>query len=200
LVESAELPSLSNRSVLGWLQRPSSYMANPLNHSFRIGETYQDRLGKYKVTSIEGNLLVYEYADGIQHKGDTETKWRIHRNILSEQSPPHIVRPLRRPRSDHDEEFFTYDQVSPIIVDIVEAYGKSHKDYMTHEKIVAELMKHPAGQLILNLPHDRSQRYWAGVMLACFSKVFTEGRSEWSARFDQKEIDGDWAYRVSHEK
>ena len=175
-------------------------MANPLNHSFRIGETFQDRLGKYQVICIEGNRLVFEYADGMRHEGNTEIKWQIHRNILSEQSAPHTARPLRLPRSGNTEEFFTQTEVFPIIANVVEAYGKRRKGYMAHEKIVAKFMKHPEGQLILHRPHDKSNLWWAGNMVALFNRGVTEGRSIWSARFDRKEIHGDWAYRVSHEK
>ena len=151
----------------------------------------------YKVISVDGNQLIYDYGDGIQHRGDTEIKWRIYHNMLSEKNPSQTTHPSQRLRSLDDEDFFTYPEVSPIIGDIVEAYGKNHDDYMTHEKIVAELMKHPEGQLILSRPHDRSNRYWAGVMVACFSKKFTGGSSEWNKRFDEpKKIGSAWAYRV----
>jgi hypothetical protein len=176
-------------------------MTNRPNPSFTIGETYQDREGMYKVISVEGNQLIYDYGDGIQHRGNTEIKWRIHHNMLSEKNPPQPTRPSQPLRSHDGEDFFTYDEVSPIIGDIVEAYGKSHDDYMTHEKIVVELMKHPEGQLILSRPHDRSNRYWAGVMVACFSKKFTGGSSEWNNRFDEpKKIGSAWAYRILGKK
>jgi hypothetical protein len=54
-------------------------------HSIAVGETYQDRKGPYKVLSVDGNILVYEYADGIKRTGDATTKWTIQQNIHSDQ-------------------------------------------------------------------------------------------------------------------
>ena len=167
------------------------------NHAFVIGETYRDRVAAYKVVSVEGNRLVYDYGDGTQHEGDADIKWRIHRNMLSEQDSRQPWRTSQVYQARDGEESFTYDEVSSIIGDIIESYAKGHRDYMTHDKIVAEFLKHPEGQAILSRPHDRSDRWWAGVIVACFSKKFTDGTSEWNNRFDKpKKIGAAWAYRV----
>lgn len=175
-------------------------MANLLNHSFVIGETYLDRAGTYRVISIDGDRLVYEYADGIPHEGSAERKWCIHRSIVSEQSAPHTACPSQRRRSANGEGFFTYEEVSPIFADVIKAYGKRHENFMTHEEIVAAFMEHPEGQPILNRPHDSSNLYWAGVMKAHFSRKYNGGKSEWDDSFEGKKIGSDWAYRVRRKK
>jgi hypothetical protein len=136
-----------------------------------------------RLQSVVENRLVCEYANGIRKEQSAEAKWRIHRNILSEQSATPIVYPSQRPRSPSDENFWSHEEVSPIFAGVIKAYGKRHKDFMAHGKIVAAFMEHPEGQMILNRPHDRSNLYWVGVMVAWFSKVFTDGRSEWGQFF-----------------
>ena len=172
-------------------------MANRQNHSFVVGETYRDRRGTYKVISVQENRLTYDYGDGIPLIGDAETKWQIHSNLLSEQNPPHTASSSQRPRPTNNEQFWAYDEVAAIFVEVVTAYGKRHTDFMAHETMVSALMEHPEGKRILERPHDdRSNEYWVGVMLAWFSRAFTEGRSEWENSLERKKIGSAWAYRV----
>lgn len=166
------------------------------NHSFVVGKTYQDHVGTYKVVSIDGNHLVFKTTDGIEHAGDVEHKWRIYCSILSGESPPHASPSLQRPQSANRGKFITNDEASPIFADVIKAYGKKHKDFMTHERIVAAFMKHREGQLLLNRPHEGSNSYWTGVKMAWFSRVFTEGRSRWEGCFERTKIGSAWAYRV----
>ncbi len=166
-------------------------------NSFALGETYRDRNGVYRVISIEENRLVYDYGDGIQHKGDAEIKWRIHCNIISEQNSRNVPSPSQQPQSSNDVEFWTYDAVSPIFAEVIKTYGRTHKDFMTHEEIVAAFMDNREGQLILNRPHDeRSNLYWAGVMKAHFSRKYNSGTSEWDDCFEPMKIGQHYAYRV----
>lgn len=70
------------------------------NHAFAVGETYRDRRGTYRVMSIEGNRIVYDYGDGVPLNADAETKWRIDRNIhLDERSS--LPAPIARPAAGH---------------------------------------------------------------------------------------------------
>ncbi len=166
-----------------------------MNHSFEMGKTYLDHVGTYKVVSIDGSRLVFATADGIEHEGDAEIKWRIYRNILSGESAPHTSPSLQRP-SVNGATSIANDEASPIFADVIRAYGKSHKDFMPHKKIVAAFMEHPEGQRILNRPHDRPNKNWVGVKLAGFSRVFTEGRSPWEGCFKREKVGSAWAYRV----
>jgi hypothetical protein len=87
--------------------------------------------------------------------------------------------------------------VAAIFGEIVTMYGKKHADFMRHENMVAAFIEHPEGRRILERPHDsRPSEYWVGVMLAWFSRTFTEGRSEWENRLERKKIGSAWAYRL----
>ncbi len=165
-----------------------------MNHSFEVGKTYRDHVGAYKVVAIDLNRLIYVTTDGTEHEGDAELKWRIYSYLLSETGVPQTPRSLQQ-RSAGGGDFYCNDEVSPIFAHVIKAYGKRHKDFMTHKKIVAAFMEHPEGQLILKRPHDRTNRYWVGVMMAWFSRTFTEGRSDWDSSFERKKIGPAWAYR-----
>jgi hypothetical protein len=62
---------------------------------FVIGETYADRVGEYKVISVEGKKMVFEYTNGRRCKGHTKPKALIYRNILLEEKFPHLIRPKK---------------------------------------------------------------------------------------------------------
>lgn len=147
-----------------------------------------------------GNRLIYEYADGIQHEGNAEAKWRIHRNVLSEKSASLPVSLPQRSRSDDKKGFFTHAEAFPIIANAIETYCRSNNQYMTHDEIVEAVMKDPQGQVILDRRPDKTKLWSAGVMVAWFSKIFTDGTSEWDGRFDREKICGVWAYRVRRKK
>ena len=177
-------------------------MATSFTPSFVVGDTYQDRRGTYKVISVEGNCLIYDYGDGVPQKGDAERKWEIHRNILlAEQRPRHVANASQRMRSASDEEFWTYEEISPIFAEVIKAYGKKHKDFMTHEKIITAFMEHAEGKLILSRPHDdRPNLYWAGVMKAHFSRKYNSGTSEWDDCFEPKPSAEGYGYRARRVK
>ena len=165
-----------------------------MNHSFVVGESYQDRVGTYTVKSVDGNCLLYEYVDGIQHDADPSVKWRIHKNMFLEQGVRAII--SKREPSHHDAGFFTHAEVFPIIANAIDTYSSRHFTYMTHEEIVEALITDGRAQDILERRVDKSQSWSASVMVAWFSKIFTDGTSEWDARFERKKIGLAWAYRV----
>jgi len=172
-------------------------MAKP---SFVVGETYQDHNGPYKVISIEGNVLVYAYADGIQHKGDAGIKWTIHCNILSGYSALQSAHLSQRLQSANGGEFFTHAEAFPLIAKAIETYSTVHTDFMKHGEIVQAVMKDPQGQVILERRSDKTKLWLAGCMVAWFSKVFTDGRSDYESCFERKKIGSAWAYRVRQRK
>ena len=56
-------------------------------------------------------------------------------------------------------------------------------DLLTREKIVGAMLEHPHATVPLdNCPKDKTREWWASDMVAFFSKVYTEGRSEWPIR------------------
>ena len=95
-----------NRGGIGWdstgKQNPSD-VGHPISQRpplpFVIGETYADRVGEYKVISVEGNKMVFEYTDGRRCNGQTETKALIYRNILLEEKFSHVIQRKKRLKS-----------------------------------------------------------------------------------------------------
>jgi len=171
---------------------------------FIVGETYSDRLGDYRVISLEGNRLVFEYTDGRRSEGTIEQKALIYRNILLEKNSPQPVRPNRSSSSGaRSEHFFTHDDVFPLIAKVIENQSAGSADYVTHDRIVSGLLKLKEAQAFLEgCPTDKSRTksWWAHCMVAWFSKVFTDGRSEWDRQFERKRIGKKWAYRLPTKK
>src|SRR5947208_1224225 len=125
--------------------------------SFTVGETYWDRRDAYKVISIEGDRLVYEYSNGLRKEDSAEAKWRIHCNILLEQSASNPVAHPQYRAIDTGEGFFTHAEAFPIIGKAIEAHSKTHGDYMTHDDLVQAIMKDPQGQVILDRRPDKTR-------------------------------------------
>lgn len=169
---------------------------------FVVGNIYADRLGEYKVISVEGNRIVFEYTGGRRLEGDAKQKALIYRNILLEQKAPRSLESHHSIHSyDHCLHAFTHIDIFPIIAAIIESQFARVNNYVVHDAIVNELLKHPEAEPFLaSCPKDesRTSTWWAHNMVAWFSKVFTEGRSDWNDRFERLKIDGKWAYRVKH--
>lgn len=167
---------------------------------FVVGEIYADRLGEYKVISLNGNRIVFEYTDGRRSEGDAKQKALIYQNILLEKKRPLQITPRTSLRSYNNSiHAFTHDDVFPIITKIIERLHVESRDYVTHDKIVNALLKQPEAEpFLVGCPTDESRTtaWWAHNMIAWFSKVFTDGRSDWISRFERNKIDGKWAYKV----
>lgn len=67
-------------------------MSSQPRYQFVIGETYADRLGEYKVISLNDSRMVIEYADGTRKEATTKTKAEIYRNIQLERG---LMRPVQ---------------------------------------------------------------------------------------------------------
>jgi hypothetical protein len=174
-------------------------MTRQSSQPFVVGGTYADRRGEYKVISLEGKRVELEYKDGTRGIGDVEIKARIHQNILLEQNARHPVQAPRPSYSrDREERYFSHADVFPIIAEIIESLSGPSRDYVTHDRIVEAMQAHPKARLVLdNCPEGKTREWWALDMVAFFSKVYTEGRSPWSSRFERTEIDDKYAYRVA---
>lgn len=170
---------------------------------FIIGDTYADRIGEYKVVSLEGNRIVFEYGDGRRLEGDAKQKALIYGNILLEKKKPQSFVISRSLNSyDHSVHAFTHNEVFPIIAAIIESQFAQLRDYVTHDAIVDTLLKQPEAEpLLASCPKDESRttRWWAHNMVAWFSKVFTDGKSDWNSRFKRLKINKKWAYKVCEE-
>jgi hypothetical protein len=168
---------------------------------FVVGATYADRIGEYKVISVENTRIVFEYADGQRCEGDAEQKARIYRNIQLESKSPTPAQPRRRVRiSKNSVHAFTHADVFPVIAAIIEAHSSQSSNYITHDEIVEILLKCPeAGPFLNACPTEerKSTEWWAHNMVAWFSKVFTDGLTDWNHRFERTKIDNKWAYKVA---
>jgi hypothetical protein len=169
---------------------------------FVVGGSYADRNGKYRVISLTAEKMEIEYEDGRRATGSVGTRTEIYRNILREQN---IHRPLRqrRPLTSQRESgtYFTHADVFPIIVEIIEAHSRISEEYITHDEIVSAMLDHPEARIALdNCPANKTQQWWASDMVAFFSKVYTERRSEWQGRFDRDRIEGNYAYKLAGAK
>jgi hypothetical protein len=165
---------------------------------FVIGENYADRLGRYRVISLEDNRIVFEYTDGRRSEGDAKQKELIYKNILLEKRSPRPIQPRNSLPSYHQSAHgFTQSDTFPIIAEIIEHLFEKSREYVTHDAVVGALLKHPEAEPILSYcPKNESTEWWASNMVAWFSQAFTVGRSDWNNRFERKKIDGKWAYKV----
>jgi hypothetical protein len=173
-------------------------MTQQLSPFFVVGENYADRLGEYRVISLEGNRVFFEYADGRRSDGDAKRKELIYRNILLEKRSPRPIQPRNPVQSYHQNAHgFTQSDIFPIIAKIIEHLFEKSRQYVTHGAIVNALLKHPEAEPILSsCPKEKSTEWWASNMVAWFSQAITVGLSDWNNRFERKKIDGKWAYKA----
>jgi hypothetical protein len=169
-------------------------------YPFVVGGNYCDRLGEYRVISLDGNRMVFEYSDGVRRDGEIERKALIYENILRERR---LVQPILRSRSVNtraqNDNSFSHEDVFPLIAAIIELHSSRSAQFQAHDEIVFALLERPEAQPFLDsCPTDESKTrtWWAHNMVAWFSKVFTDGQSDWQNRFERKKLDGKWAYRV----
>jgi hypothetical protein len=175
-------------------------MAKP---NFILGETYHDNNGPYLVTGFDGTTISYKYiagahADDKERTGNAEIKWRIECNLR--RGPTPLFSSSGSSASSDGAGFFTHAEAFPIVANVIETYSQTHADFMVHETIIEALLKTPEAQRIAARRPDRTPRWCAGQMVAWFSKVFTDGRSDWEGRFERKRISAKWAYRVRRGK
>lgn len=88
----------------------------------------------------------------------------------------------------------------PIIAQVIISQHEAKRGYVTHDEIVAALLRDPDGSTAVDRALgqsdlDHSREWLAANMVAWFSQRITVGDSEWSEQFDRKHIDGKWAYR-----
>jgi hypothetical protein len=69
-------------------------------HNFRVGEEYANRLGKYRVLSIDDPTITVQYADQRILKADITTLARIWENMQAEAGPDRVPEePKAAPRT-----------------------------------------------------------------------------------------------------
>jgi len=82
-----------------------------MNHPFRVGGRYRNRIGEYEVIELNGPRMVIRYSDGRTLETEVATQARIWQNIqIRERAPHHPPEPTPdphpqlppRPRSPQD--------------------------------------------------------------------------------------------------
>lgn len=163
---------------------------------FIVGEAYEDELGKYKVLSVEGVRMTFERDGTTQHTDNIPLKARIHRRIVSERLHP---RPLnyQQAHSGSGTSEYTYEDVTPLVAEVIDRHSERSREYLPHDDLQKELLRDPHARTIIDrIPPTAKRRTpeaWAGVIIAGFSKQWTEGR--WP-RFEREKIRKGHAWRV----
>jgi hypothetical protein len=166
---------------------------------FIVGATYEDELGKYTVLSVEGALMTFERPDGSKkHTTDIPLKARIHKRILAErQNPGQRLQNLQQLRTGSRTSEYTYEDVTPFVVDAIDKHSRRSREYMPHLMLRSALLSEPhARSIIENLrptPKLKTPEAWAGVIIAGFSKQWKAGL--WP-RFERRKTGRGHEWRV----
>jgi len=164
---------------------------------FKIGEMYEDWDGTYKVVSLDGDRVTFVRPDGTQDSGTIEGKFRIYQNVLLKRKHPNPLS-YHESRSGSHESAYTYEEATPIVAEVIDKHSKRSTDYIDHAHIVEALLGDPEACSIIDRIHDdKSPEGRAGVIIAGFSKQWTEGRWE---RFDRMKIGRGHAWRVKRRR
>jgi hypothetical protein len=171
----------------------------PLPPPFILGGMYEDEISKYKVISLEGSRMTFERLDGTQAYTDNiPLKASIHRRRVREQQRPSAIsyREMKTAGGTSPSEY-KYEVVIPLVAGIIDKHSECSAQWLAHARLKQGLLGDPHARSIIDrLPRTdtlRTSDAWAGVIIAGFSKEWTEGR--WP-RFDRKKIGKGHAWRV----
>lgn len=179
------------------MRTPLSMNGAPPPPPFVIGATYEDLHSKYKVLSVAGAHMTFERPDGSKgHSDDIPLKARIHNRIQFERDQP---RPLNYQRSSagRGTTEYKYEDVTQLVAALIDKQSERSGKYIPHPNLKKGLLLDPHARSIIDrIPpasNFRTPEPWAGVIIAGFSKEWTEGR--WQ-RFERKKIGKGHAWRV----
>jgi hypothetical protein len=159
-------------------------MTQQIPPPFIIGETYEDWDGPYKVISFSESSVEFERPDRSQGSGTIEGKAMIYRNVLLKRKHPELLRNQKSPLGQYKSAYPTYEEVTPIVAEVIEKHSKRSRDYMTHASIVEALLSHPEARHVIDgISDEKTLEGRAGVIPAFFGKQYFEGR--WRERFEQ---------------
>lgn len=164
---------------------------------FVVGQVYEDEKGEYRVLSVEGTRMTFEYLQGaIEHSDNIELKASIHNRRIRERQHPGPV-PYQPSKSRSDLAEYAYEVVTPLVARVIEEHAARSTEFLRHEQLKERLLADPhARSIIEDLPRTgkfTTPEAWAGVIIAGFSKEWTEGR--WP-RFERKKISSGHAWRL----
>jgi len=164
----------------------------PAPTPFVVGQVYEDEKEEYRVLSVEGTRITFEYLHGAAgHSDNIALKASIHNRRIRERQHP------RPPKSETSIAEYSYEVVTPLVAQVIQKHAEHSSDFLRHAGLKEHLLADPhARSIIENLPRTgkfTSPEAWAGVLIAGFSKEWTEGR--WP-RFERKKISNGHAWRL----
>lgn len=115
---------------------------------------------------------------------------------------------LKSPRPKFNRTFHC-DEIFPIIADIIQAKTSDNGHFLSHDELVSLLQQdsraHPLivrahKQREINGQYQDSDKNIASNMIAHFSRVYTEGNSEWKDVLGRDRQNNRWAYRFLREQ
>jgi len=115
---------------------------------------------------------------------------------------------LKSPRPRFDRTFH-FDEIFPIIADIIQAKTSGNEHFLSHDELASLLQQdsraHPLivrahEQRAINGQYQDSDKNIASNMIAHFSRVYTEGNSEWKDVLGRDRQNNRWAYRYRREQ
>ncbi len=169
----------------------------PAPPPFVVGQVYEDEKGEYRVLSVEGTRITFEYLHGaIKHSDNIALKASIHNRRIRERQHPGPL-PYQPPKSGTAIAEYSYEVVTPLVAQIIQKHAEHSSAFLRHAGLKERLLADPhARSIIENLPRTgkfTTPEAWAGVIIAGFSKEWTEGR--WP-RFERKKISNGHAWRL----
>ena len=175
-------------------------MTEQMPPPFIIGETYEDWDGPYKVISFSDSRVTFERPDGSQGSGTIEGKAMICRNVRLERQHPELPRNQKSPSGRPRSAYPAYEEVTPIVAEVIEKHSRRSRDYLTHTRMVEALLAHPEARPVIDgLSDEKTPEGRAGVIIAFFGKEYFEGRRGWRERFEQTQT-RPYGYRVRRKR
>jgi hypothetical protein len=164
---------------------------------FVVGQVYEDEKGEYRVLSVEGTRMTFEYLQGARgHSDNIALKASIHNRRIRERQYPGPL-PYQPSKTGTSIAEYSYELVAPLVAQIIEKHAEQSSDFLRHTELKGRLLADPhARSIIENLPRTgkfTTPNAWAGVIIAGFSKEWTEGR--WP-QFERKKIARGHAWRL----
>jgi hypothetical protein len=164
---------------------------------FIVGEMYEDEIGKYKVLSVEGTRMTFQRLDGTQnHTENISLKASIHKRRVFERQYPRSLN-YQQLNTGSTAPEYKYEVVTPLVAGIIEKHAQHSTEFLPHARLKQGLLNDPHARSIIDkLPQTEQLKTpdaWAGVIVAGFSKEWTEG--QWP-RFDRKKIGKGHAWQL----
>jgi len=172
-------------------------METSLPPPFIVGKIYEDEISTYKVLSVDRSRMTFERPDGTKVQTDNiPLKAAIYKRRLTERQHPTSINYQQLKVCTGTAEY-SYEVVTPLVASVIEKHSAHSSEFLPHSRLKKGLLDDPlARSIIEKLPRTgtfQTAEAWGGVIIAGFSKEWTEGR--WPL-FERKKIGQGHAWRV----